>query len=286
MTAVTVCCLSIGCSKHRDETSAAAAPALNPKAEVRRMAENVVADTAQDPASVRFRGVQVWSQAMSDRMAVCGQVAVFGNTSQTFVPFVAVVGRDEIDKDVVPRIQPELYVASTPTEASRTYIATVDRCFDGGGRVPSLRSAPSVPPMPGNMGRVQEEISAAAPARVRPELPAVSAPPLSPSPSTPPPSPASVPLLQVQCVPAPAPSLASAVLPAPPVPRYAGELPATGTAVMRRKGNIRGAPHGKPARVLAKGTIMRVFAEVPGGWLEVGDAAPFGWIDSSFVSRR
>jgi hypothetical protein len=275
-------CLLTGCEKHKDETAAAAA-ALDTKSAVRHMAENVVADTAQDPGSVRFRGVQVWSQAMSDRMAVCGQVAIFGNMSQTYVPFVAVVGREDLDKDVVPHVQPKLYVASTPSEASRAYIATVDRCFDGGGPVPSLRSAPSVPPMPGDIGRVQEEIGAAARSRVGPEVPAVHAPP---SPSTPLPTPPSAPLLQVQCVPAPAPSVASAVLLRHPVPQYAGELPATGTAVMRRKGNIRGAPHGGSIRALPKGTIMRVFAELPGGWLEVGDTAPFGWIHSSFVSRR
>jgi len=31
---------------------------------------------------------------------------------------------------------------------------------------------------------------------------------------------------------------------------------------------------------------LRVFAEAPGGWLEVGDTAPFGWVHGSMVEPR
>jgi hypothetical protein len=58
------------------------------------------------------------------------------------------------------------------------------------------------------------------------------------------------------------------------------------TVTMRQNGNIRIAPHGDTTRVVPKGSSMHVFAEAPGGWLEVGDAtAPFGWVHGSMVER-
>jgi hypothetical protein len=55
---------------------------------------------------------------------------------------------------------------------------------------------------------------------------------------------------------------------------------------MRQNANIRTAPHGDTIRVAPKGSSMRVFAEAPGGWLEVGDTtAPLGWVHGSMVEH-
>ncbi len=52
---------------------------------------------------------------------------------------------------------------------------------------------------------------------------------------------------------------------------------------MRQDGNLHDLPHGLTLRVLSAGTVLHVFATAPGGWLQVGDAAPEGWVHDSMV---
>jgi hypothetical protein len=51
--------------------------------------------------------------------------------------------------------------------------------------------------------------------------------------------------------------------------------------------NIRNSPGGGGAvvRVVPRASTLRVFGEAPGGWLEVGEDQPFGWVHSSVLDR-
>jgi uncharacterized protein YraI len=55
---------------------------------------------------------------------------------------------------------------------------------------------------------------------------------------------------------------------------------------MRQDANIHTAPHGSAVGVAPRGSSLRVFSEAPGGWLEVGETAPFGWVHSSMVEQH
>jgi hypothetical protein len=54
-----------------------------------------------------------------------------------------------------------------------------------------------------------------------------------------------------------------------------------------RRSNIRASPDlGAPvARSAAPSTTLKVFGEAPGGWFQVGDDQPFGWIHRSALRR-
>jgi hypothetical protein len=51
--------------------------------------------------------------------------------------------------------------------------------------------------------------------------------------------------------------------------------------------NIRSMPGGGGAvvRVVPRASVLRVFAEAPGGWLQVGEDQPFGWVHGSVLER-
>jgi hypothetical protein len=53
------------------------------------------------------------------------------------------------------------------------------------------------------------------------------------------------------------------------------------------RSNIRASPDLRApiARRAAPSTILNVFAEGPGGWFQVGDDQPFGWIHQSALRR-
>ena len=149
--------LLTGCDKPK-----APAPAAGAKSEASRAAEASIRATAHDPDAVAFRGEQAYQQAARNQIAVCGQVNVFDDGRQSYVPFVAVVTRDDAASDPARRLQIEAHVASTTAEASRTYVETVAHCYDNGGPPPGLPAgAPSVPPMPQDMRRVQATAAAA-----------------------------------------------------------------------------------------------------------------------------
>ncbi|MBS0641916.1 MAG: SH3 domain-containing protein [Acetobacteraceae bacterium] len=224
--------------------------AADQMADIRRAAETSIRVSASNPDAVRFRGVQVWPQAIKNQFAVCGQANVFGPTSNTFVLFVAVVTRDEFNQDPARKFKAEARVGSTVTEATKVYVDALARCFEGGG--PQNQRRDSVPPLPPLPQDVQAVLA-------------------GPAPAAPPPAAAPVPA-------APTPGTA-ALQPATSA--------ASGTVVMRQNGNIRSSPQGDTLRVEPAGKELRVFGEGPGGWLQVGTGSqPDGWVHSSLVQRR
>ncbi len=194
---------------------------------------------------MQFRGVQVWSQAMPRRWAVCGQVSPFADDPALFVPFVSVVS---IAGDGTATVPDPAFVATSVSEADRTYLALVTNCYDNGGPADSpMASVPPIPPLPNTV---------------------------------------------------PSPSLAGAgsvaAEPRAPAGRVAGgpaadasaTQPASGDITMRQNANVHASPHGPSVRVVPQGTALRIFGAAPGGWYEVGDAAPWGWVHESMFVRR
>ncbi|MBP0494899.1 SH3 domain-containing protein [Roseomonas indoligenes] len=98
-----------------------------------------------------------------------------------------------------------------------------------------------------------------------------------------PPLPNGLPVLdQVQPVPPATPDLVTAASNAAPANAAAG------TVVMRQNGNVRTSPGGGGAvlRVARSGTVMNVFGTAPGGWFQVGETEPEGWVHSSVAARQ
>lgn len=253
--AIATALLSAGCDGEKPKQ----ASAPDRTAEVRAAAEDAIRSTTPDRASVAFRGVQVWPQAIGNTYAVCGQARTGGAASLTYFLFVATVTHDPSAADLKRAYQAEVRIGSSTTEATRAYLNTVARCYESGGPQSGPRQgAIPIPPLPSDFDRALQE----------------AAPPV-----------ALAPLL---------PSTTEAGKTVQPVPRNAGTAPqatpapspAQGTVVLRQNANVRTAPHGDPVRVEQQGREFRVFGEAPGGWLQVGDAAPAGWVHSSMVQRR
>jgi uncharacterized protein YgiM (DUF1202 family) len=57
------------------------------------------------------------------------------------------------------------------------------------------------------------------------------------------------------------------------------------TVAMRQGGNLRAGPGGGHPilRVVPRGTVMQVFGVAPGGWHQVGDTQPWGWMHASML---
>lgn len=235
-----------GCDKKECPPAIHAGNTADQFADIRKAAESSIRLSASHPDSVRFRGIQVWPQATGNRFTVCGQVNVFGPTSNTFVLFVAAVTQDGGGQDPARRFQVETRVGSTVSEATKVYVDTLARCHEGGASSPLRREAGvTVPPMPDDV-------------RVVLQPPASTAPPAPP------------PTVHVPSTAARPPSTA----------------PQSGTVVMRQNANIRNAPQGEVIRVEPQGKELRVFGEAPGGWLQIGDSAANGWVHISLVERR
>ncbi len=231
--------VTLGLAGCKQEKGGASATAPDPAIQrVRDAAEQNIQAKATAPASVRFRGVQVYRQAAADRYAVCGQVNPFADDANIFVPFVSVVtGQKHGDWT---EYQFDQRLGTTTDEASRVYAAIVAYCYEDGGPSPAPgRSVAATPPLPGT---VPEPEHGAAPPRDGPAVPAA----------------------------------ASATTP----------TAASGTVTMRQNGNLRTDPHGAAVRVIPQGTSLRVFGQAPGGWYQVGDAAPFGWVHESMLDRH
>ncbi len=217
---LTAAILLSGC---KDDKRSAARSAAAAAQRVRRAAEQAIVSGAAAAAQMQFRGVQVYSQAMPHRTAVCGQVNPFLDDPDIFVPFVSVVTAPEGQDDRAPHYQFEQHVATTTSEASRVYLAIVTYCYDNGGPTPGpYHSVMSMPPFPDKI----------------------------------------------------------------PDPPSGHRVPAAANVLMRQNGNLHARPHGPPVRVVPQGTAMRVFSQVPGGWLEVGGAEPWGWVHESLLERR
>jgi Bacterial SH3 domain len=246
-----VALLVAACDKERCEPAPQTAMAPDQSADLRKAAENSVRVSASNPDSVRFRGVEVWPQAVKNQFAVCGQANVFGPTSNTYVLFVVVVTRNDLGDDPARTFKAEARVGSTITEATKVYVDTLVRCYESGGPQNIMRgTATPVPPMPSETNTVLSSTT-----------PASTGDPTAPAPAA-----------QAQ---------PSAMVQAPPTPTQA-----SGTVVMRQNGNIRSAPQGEVIRVEPQGKELRVFGEAPGGWLQIGDTEANGWVHSSLVQRR
>jgi hypothetical protein len=91
--------------------------------------------------------------------------------------------------------------------------------------------------------------------------------------------------------PAPSPDAAPpAPVPAQPVAAAQGSGPgiqaSSGAVQVRSNANLRAAPVGgsEVLGVVSQGSALRVFGRAPGGWVQVGDAAPQGWVHSSLLA--
>lgn len=240
--------LVAACDKERCEPAPQTARSSDQLADLRKAAENSVRLSASNQDSVRFRGVQIWPQAVKNQFAVCGQANVFGPGSNTYVLFVAIVTQNDFSDDPIRPYKTEARVGSTVDEATKVYVDTLARCYESGGPQNIMRGAPPppVPPLPVGTKAV---LAGPTPAGV----PAAPAPATQPQTS------------------------------APAVPRSAL---ASGTVIMRQNGNIRSAPQGETLRVEPQGKELRVFGEAPGGWLQIGDTEANGWVHGSLVQRR
>jgi hypothetical protein len=214
----------------------------------REVAEAQVRARLRIVGAMNLRAVQVYRQQFPDAFAVCGQINPTGAANDPFLPWVAVVTTTGDGESV----RPDLYLGASNAEASRVYIEMLDRCFDGGG------------PKPGQ-ARAQ---------RALPPLPADSAltPPTAPS------------------VPTPSPGLSGPGVTA----QTPSDQPQSTTSSMRsvtttaaHPVNIRAHPGGDGAvvRIVPRASELRVFGEAPGGWFQVGEEQPFGWVHGSMLGR-
>jgi hypothetical protein len=221
--------------------------------------DRVIAATEQSirvgaPPQMRFRGVQVYPQAMPQKMAVCGQLNPFSGDPDIFVPFVTVV---TLPGDNQANYQFDHRIGLNSSEASRVYVAIVNYCYDKGGPMPGATSAPMPPPpLPDRLP------DPAAKPRSN-DVSVIARPPGQP--------------------PQPGASPVPASTPTSDTPDQSA---ATGNVTVRQNANLHADPHGPSVRVVQQGTALRVFAQAPGGWYQVGDTAPWGWIHESMLDRR
>jgi hypothetical protein len=61
--------------------------------------------------------------------------------------------------------------------------------------------------------------------------------------------------------------------------------PPDSMVVVRQSGNLRAGPDTGSAviRVVPRGSVVRIFRTAPGGWYQIGDTAPWGWMHSSLL---
>jgi len=225
-------------------------------------ADRVIAATEQSirvgaPPQMRFRGIQVYNQAMPQKMAVCGQLNPFSGDPDIFVPFVTIV---TLPDDKQTNYQFDHRIGLNSSEASRVYVAIVNYCYDKGGPIPGPNSSLTpAPPLPDRL----PDPSA------KPRGSDVAASGLAPRPIGQPPQPAA----------SPAPA-------STPISDTPDQTSASGNVTVRQNANLHADPHGPSIRVVQQGTALRVFAQAPGGWYQVGDTAPWGWIHESMLDRR
>lgn len=218
--------LVAGCKEAKQDAASTA-----PSGVVQQVEQNLRAGAPK--ATITFRGVQVYTQAVPKRIAVCGQANPFADDPKMFVPFVSIVTMPETDAPPA-RYSFEQYIGTSTSEAGRVYLAMVNYCYEKGG--------PAAGPNRGMMS-------------------------MAPLPDT-----------------TPDPAVRAAD-PAPAVPAPSATA-ATGSVTMRRSANIHSDPKGPTVRVATQGTVLKVFAQAAGGWLQVGDAAPWGWVHESMVDRH
>jgi hypothetical protein len=81
---------------------------------------------------------------------------------------------------------------------------------------------------------------------------------------------------------------ATAPVPSQPPPPSATPAAGSVTTTARHPVNIRAHPSGGGAvvRVVPRASTLRVYAEAPGGWLQIGEGEPWGWVHSSMLEGR
>ena len=115
--------------------------AADPRSDAARTAAETALRSRMRTAELR--GVQVFGQALSDSMVVCGRARAGGN--EAYAPYVAVIGFEGQAARVA-----SFQLGSTGPEASRVFVEMVDRCFEGGGPATARAVARAVPPLPNN----------------------------------------------------------------------------------------------------------------------------------------
>jgi hypothetical protein len=221
--------------------------------EARRAAEEQVRARLRILGELRLRAVQVHRQQIPGSLAVCGQVNPTGAASDPFIPWVAVVALGE-----GKAARTELVLGASNPEASRVSVEMVDRCFDGGGPRTAQEARP-LPPLPSDATLAAEQ-AAAASGRAG-DAGSPRAPGAAPLGGPPPP-------LREPLTASTRAARQVTTTPAHPV-------------------NVRGQPGGGGGvvRVVPRASTLRVFGEAPGGWLQVGEEQPFGWVHGSMLER-
>ena len=64
-----------------------------------------------------------------------------------------------------------------------------------------------------------------------------------------------------------------------------GQVAAGGTVTVRQSANVHNGPGGPSVRTVPAGMVLHVFAQATGGWYQVGDTAPFGWVHESMLNK-
>jgi len=227
------------------------------------LAERHLRDTAASAAAgtaMQFRGMQVYAQAQPGHWAVCGQVSPFADDPALFVPFVTVITIP--DKGAAPPAFAQ-QVGTTPADATRVYQALVAYCYDEGGPANSpVQSVQPIPPVPNALAdpsrHASEDAAAATGQAASPTAGGTAATAAAPAPGA---------------APGQAPGQAQ------------GQAPASGDVTTRQDANLHASPKGPTVQVVTQGTRFHVFATAPGGWYQVGNDAPLGWIHESMLAR-
>jgi hypothetical protein len=217
-------------------------------AEARRAAEEQVRARLRIVGDMHLRAVQVYRQQAADSYAVCGQINPTGAVNDPFIPWVSTVSMQE-----GRAIRATLAIGLSNVEASRVYLELVDRCFEGGGpRNGQMPAVSGLPPLPADT-------------TLEPQRPPAPVPPAAARPGA-----------------APAPPAAAAPQPAP-----AAAASGSVTTTSAHPVNVRSSPAGGGAivRIVPRASVLRVFGEAPGGWLQVGEDQPFGWLHNSMLDR-
>ncbi|MBL6455808.1 SH3 domain-containing protein [Belnapia sp. T6] len=223
-------------------------PGLDPALAIaRQAAEAQVRARLRMVGEMQMRAVQTWRQQVPNTVAVCGQVNPTGEANDPFIPWVVTVSLKEGRTE-----RADLVIGMSNAEAGRVFVEMLDRCFEGGGPPTGRPQARALPPLPLDV----------APALQRGTPPTAATAPGPPA-------------LPTVVVPAPAPSLPAA---AP------GRMVTTTAA---HPVNIRSQPGGGGAvvQIVPRASNLRVFGEAPGGWLQVGEDQPFGWVHGSMLDR-
>jgi hypothetical protein len=192
----------------------------------------------------QLRGVQVFSQALGDTVAVCGRSS--GGAGDPYIPYVAVVTFQGEAERVTG-----FTLGATGPEATRVFLEMVDRCFDGGGPLTSRPMARSYPTLPiTGAGETTETAAPPAASPARPSPPAAPEPP-------------------------PAPVQAGSL----PATRQTVVTWARTGANLRT-----GPVGGEVIGVVPPSSTLEVISEAPGGWYQVGrDGVAIGWLHSSVL---